>query len=162
MLKSHKDQTLMAFILLFLSFLAACHPPLIKEAEGPEQALNPVQWFYPSFEDDMNLDSLREALECNLQYFARLSPEREFVYGPHRYTCRQVMESQASFLEMVRTVSGPKELNEKVREEFLVYRAAGRDGQVLFTGYFEPILQGRLRPDTTFKHPIYRKPDDLI
>jgi membrane-bound lytic murein transglycosylase A len=33
---------------------------------------------------------------------------------------------------------------------------------VLFTGYFEPILQGRLRPDSVFKYPIYRKPDDLI
>jgi membrane-bound lytic murein transglycosylase A len=162
MLKSHKDQALMAFILLFLSFLAACHPPLIKEAEGPEQALNPVHWFYPTFEDDMDLDSLKEAVERNLEYLTKLSPEREFVYGPHRYTARQVLESQAAFLEMVRTVSGPKELNERVREEFLVYRAAGRDGQFLFSGYFEPIFEGRLRPDASFKHPIYRKPDDLI
>jgi membrane-bound lytic murein transglycosylase A len=157
-----KKQTLILFILLALCFFTACHPPLVKEAEGPEQALIPVRWFYPSFEDDMDLDSLGEAVERNLQYLTRQSPEREFVYGPHRYTCRQVMESQAAFLEMIRTVSSPKELNERVRKEFLVYKAAGRDGQVLFTGYFEPILQGRLRPDSIFKYPIYRKPDDLI
>jgi membrane-bound lytic murein transglycosylase A len=157
-----KKQTLIMFILLALSFFTACHPPLVKEAEGPEQALVPVRWFYPSFEDDMDLDSLREAVERNLQYLTRQSPEREYVYGPDRYTCRQVMESQAAFLEMIRTASSPKELNERVRKEFLVYKAAGRDGQVLFTGYFEPILQGRLRPDSTFKYPIYRKPDDLI
>jgi membrane-bound lytic murein transglycosylase A len=63
---------------------------------------------------------------------------------------------------MIRIASGPKDLDERVRKEFLLYKAAGREGQVLFTGYFEPILQGRLRPDGTFKFPIYRKPDDLI
>jgi membrane-bound lytic murein transglycosylase A len=155
--RSCKIQTLIVF-----SLLTACHPPLIKEAEGPEQALVPVRWFYPCFEDDMDLDSLREALDRNLQYLSKLNPDHSFVYGPHRYTCRQVIESQTAFLELIRTVSGPKELNERVRKEFLVYKAAGRDGQVLFTGYFEPILQARSRPDNSFRYPIYRKPDDLI
>ena len=160
--RSCKIQPLIVLMMLALSLLTACHPPLIKEAEGPEQALVPVRWFYPCFEDDMDLDSLREALDRNLQYLSKLNPDHSFIYGPHRYTCRQVMESQTAFLEMIRTVSGPKELNERVRKEFLVYKAAGRDGQVLFTGYFEPIFQGRLRPDGSFKYPIYRKPDDLI
>ena len=162
MQRSCKNQILIVFILLVLSLFAACYPPPIKEAEGPEQALIPVGWFYPSFDDDMDWDSLREALERNLQYLARLSPEHAFVYGPHRYTCRQVMESQTAFLETIRIASGPKELNQRLRKEFLLYKAAGRDGQVLFTGYFEPILQGKLRPDGIFKYPIYRKPDDLI
>jgi membrane-bound lytic murein transglycosylase A len=162
MQRSCKNQTLIVFVMLALSLVTACHPLLFKEAEGPEQALIPVRWFYPFFEDDMDLDSLREALDRNLQYLSKLSPDHSFVYGPHRYTCRQVMESQAAFLEMIGIASGPKDLNERVRKEFLVYKAAGRDGQVLFTGYFEPILQGRFRPDSTFKYPIYRKPDDLI
>jgi membrane-bound lytic murein transglycosylase A len=162
MQRSCKNQTLLVLVMLALVLLAACHPPVIKEAEGPEQSLIPVRWFYPFFEDDMDVDSLREALERNLQYLTRLSPDQGFIYGPHRYTCRQVMESQAAFLEIIRVASGPKDLNERVRKEFLVYKAAGRDGQVLFTGYFEPILQGRFRPDSTFKYPIYRKPDDLI
>ncbi len=162
MLRSRKNPTLILFTVLALSLLAACHPPLLKEAEGPEQALVPVRWFYPFFEDDMELDSLREALERNLQYLCKLSPDHGFIYGPHRYTCRQMVESQAAFVEMIRTASGLKDLNERVRKEFLVYKAAGRDGQVLFTGYFEPILQGRFRPDSTFRYPIYRKPDDLI
>jgi membrane-bound lytic murein transglycosylase A len=162
MQRSCKKQTLIVFSLLALSLLTACYPPPIKKAEGPEQALIRLRWCYPLFEDDMDLDSLQEALERNLQYLGRLSPDYGFLYGPDRYTCRQVMESQAAFLEMIRNVSGPKELNERVREEFVVYKAAGRDGQVLFTGYFEPILPGRLRPDSIFKYPIYRKPDDLI
>jgi membrane-bound lytic murein transglycosylase A len=72
------------------------------------------------------------------------------------------MESQAAFLELIKTASGVKDLNDRLRKEFLVYKAAGRDGQFLFTGYFEPIFEGRLRPDASFKYPIYRRPDDLI
>ena len=162
MQRSSKNQTLIAFAMLALSVFTACYPPQLKEAEGPEQALVPVRWVYPFFEDDMDLDSLRQALNRNLQYLSKLNPDHGFVYGPHQYTCRQVMEGQAAFLEMIRTASGPKDLSEWIKKEFLVYKAAGRDGGVLFTGYFEPILQGRFRPDSTFKYPIYRKPDDLI
>ena len=160
--KSCKKQTLIVFVVLALSLITACYPPPIKKAEGPEQALIRLRWCYPLFEDDMDLDSLQEALERNLQYLGKLSPDHGFIYGPDRYTCRQVMESQIALLEMIRSVSGPKELNDRVRKEFVVYKAAGRDGRVLFTGYFEPILQGRLRPDSIFKYAIYRKPDDLI
>jgi membrane-bound lytic murein transglycosylase A len=162
MKKSCKKQTLIVLIVLALSLITACYPPPIKKAESPEQALIRLRWCYPLFEDDMDLHSLQEALERNLQYLGKLSPDHGFVYGPDRYTCRQVMESQTALLEMIRSVSGPKELNDRVRKEFVVYKAAGRDGRVLFTGYFEPIFQGSLRPDSIFKYPIYRKPDDLI
>jgi len=162
MQRSCKNRILLVFAILALSVFTACHPPLLKEAEGPEQALVPVRWFYPFFEDDLELDSLREALDRNLQYLGKLSPDHVFVYGPHRYTCWQVIESQAAFMEMIRTASGPKDLNERVKKDFLIYKAAGIGGGVLFTGYFEPILQGRFRPDSTFKYPIYRKPDDII
>jgi membrane-bound lytic murein transglycosylase A len=35
-------------------------------------------------------------------------------------------------------------------------------GKVLFTGYFEPVFDGRLKPDDIYKYPIYKKPDDLL
>ncbi|MBP1738444.1 MAG: hypothetical protein H6Q48_737, partial [Deltaproteobacteria bacterium] len=68
MQRSCKNRILLVFAILALSVFTACHPPLLKEAEGPEQALVPVRWFYPFFEDDMDLNSLREALDRNLQY----------------------------------------------------------------------------------------------
>jgi len=159
---SFKSKTVIVCVLVALSFFTACYPPPIREADRPEQALIPVRWFYPSFKDDMDLDSLREAVEHNLAYLTKLRPDHGFIYGPHPYSCRQVIESQIAFLETVRTSSGPEELSKRIRKEFLVYKAAGKDGEVLFTGYYEPILQGRLQPDRVFRYPIYRKPDDLI
>ncbi len=32
----------------------------------------------------------------------------------------------------------------------------------LFTGYFEPLLEGSRRPDPRFPHPIHRRPEDLV
>jgi membrane-bound lytic murein transglycosylase A len=156
---------LLIFILLIntISFLG-CYPALKEEAQRPEEALIPVRFFRPDFHDDMDLDSLSQAIYRNLEYLDRLDPEYLFSYGPHQYTARQVSESQEALLRLLAQGPDAKELNKKIRKDFLIYRAAGRVGnkRVLFTGYFEPIYEGRLQADDTFKYPLYRKPDDLL
>nr|WP_238323417.1 murein transglycosylase A [Actibacterium atlanticum] len=37
----------------------------------------------------------------------------------------------------------------------------GGEDPALFTGYFEPELDGALRPDTRYRYPLYRKPPEL-
>lgn len=154
-------------ILLLLSSLISffgCYPALRKEAERPEEALMRVRFFYPRFQDDMDFSSLAQAIRSNLEYLNRIDPQYIFHYGPHKYTCQQVRESQEALLELISKDPDKRELDEEIRKHFLVYRAAGRVGnnKVLFTGYYEPIYEGRLTPDEIFKYPIYRKPDDLI
>ena len=39
---------------------------------------------------------------------------------------------------------------------------AGDDREGLFTGYYEPLLQGARRPDATYRYPLYRRPSDLV
>jgi membrane-bound lytic murein transglycosylase A len=57
-----------------------------------------------------------------------------------------------------------KELKKAVEASFWVYRTVGRDGhgEVLFTGYYEPTLQGSRYPSPEYCYPIYRKPDDWV
>ncbi|HDR27937.1 murein transglycosylase A [Rhodovulum sp.] len=38
----------------------------------------------------------------------------------------------------------------------------GGSSPALFTGYFEPELEGARRPDARFRYPVYRTPPDLI
>ena len=47
---------------------------------------------------------------------------------------------------------------------FDIYRAAGDDeyGGVLFTGYYEPLLEGSLTPSDKYKYPLYKVPPDLV
>jgi len=157
-------KTLLRFLLLTLMCFTGCYPALIKPAQRPDEALSRVRFFYPSFRDDMQIESLVLALERNLEYLHRLDPERIFNYGPDKFTCRQVLESQEALLKLIKENPDPDKLNKEVRKQFRLYRATGRVGnsKVLFTGYFEPIFDGSLTPDETFKYPIYRQPDDLV
>ena len=152
---------LVAVILLFFS---SCHPALREEAERPAEALVPVRFFLPSFQDDLDLSSLEEALTRNLEYLRNVSADHSFEYGPDSYSCRDVVHSQEAILSLLSMNLDPKEFRKRLKKEFRIYRASGRAGNsnVLFTGYFEPVYPARLHPDDTFRHPIYRKPEDLV
>ena len=163
MTKSVKTLCIICLLLQVVSFFG-CYPALRKEAERPEEALQRVRFFYPRFKDDMDFSSLALAIIRNLEYLYRLDPQHIFYYGPHEFTCQQVRESQEAFLELIYRNPDPRVLNEEIRKHFYVYRATGRVGnnKVLFTGYYEPVYEGRLLPDEVFTYPLYQKPDDLI
>jgi membrane-bound lytic murein transglycosylase A len=141
-----------------------CYPVLKKEAQRPEEALRQVRLFSPEFHDDMDRESLTLAIRRNLEYLDRLNPETVFHYGPHDFTIQQVRESQEVFLDLLSKGVDAGQLDKEIRKRFRVYRATGRvgDRRVLFTGYYEPIYEGSLVPDETFRYPLYRPPDDLI
>jgi membrane-bound lytic murein transglycosylase A len=152
-------------ILLFVAMiLFACSPALKKEARYPDEALAQVRLFYPAFRDDMDRESLVSAIQKNIQYLSRLDPNETFYYGSQTVSCRHVKESQEAFLGLLAESLDAEGLNRAIRDNFLVFRATGREGnrQVLFTGYFEPVFEAGLTPDDTFKYPIYNRPDDLI
>lgn len=152
------------FLLMLFLTLFACRPAIKKETRIYVETLEPVNVFYPGFNDDMDWESLISALEKNMGYLNKLDPESLFHYGPHTFTCRQVKESQAAFLSLVMENPSPERLDKAIRENFMVYRATGHNGddQVLFTGYFEPLYEAGLTPDETFKYPLYKKPENLI
>jgi membrane-bound lytic murein transglycosylase A len=161
---NHARNLLKMTLPLLLTALLGCYPALKREARMPEEALVPVHFFYPTFQDDLDTESLVLAVKTNLIYLERLDPQKVFHYGPHDFTCEQVRESQKFFLGLIRANPDPGQLNKEIGRHFQVYRAAGRSGnnKVLFTGYYEPIFDARLRPDHTFKYPLYNKPRDLL
>ena len=153
------------FLFLFLSLiLNCCHPALKKEAATPEETLVPVHFIYPDFLDDMDLASLEQAAANNLEYLNRVPQEQTYKYGPNEYTRDQVIETQMSLLDILKKNHDPKEIKEKIKKNFMLYRAAGRVGnkEVLFTGYFEPVYDARITRDDEYKFPIYSLPEDLI
>jgi membrane-bound lytic murein transglycosylase A len=149
--------------LLALASAVACYPLLRKEAQRSEEALKQVRFFSPQLRDDMDRESLTLAVRRNLEYLNRLNPETVFRYGPHDFTVQQVRESQEIFLDLLSKGLDPKQLDKEVRKKFRLYRTTGRaeDRRVLFTGYYEPMYEGRPIRDETFRYPLYRPPDDL-
>ena len=150
-------------IVIFL-IIAGCYPFVKKEVKEPTNALKKIRFFWPEFQDDMDIDSLALAIESSLQYLNRFNDGTVLPYGPDTFTVGHIRKSLRTFLEIFKQNSDFKKLNKELRKKFLLYKAAGYRGnrKVLFTGYFEPILDGSLEPDSTYKHPIYRMPDDLL
>jgi len=155
---------LVAVVLLTLAGAVGCYPVLKKEAQRPEEALRQVRFLSHPFRDDLDSESLTLAVRRNLEYLDRLNPETVFHYGPHDFTIQQVRESQEVFLDLLSKGLDAGQLSRKIRKKFRVYRATGRAGdtRVLFTGYYEPMYEGSLAPDETFRYPLYRPPDDLM
>jgi membrane-bound lytic murein transglycosylase A len=147
-----------------LANAVGCYPVLKKEAQRPEEALRQVRFFFHTFRDDMDHDSLILAIRRNIEYLDRLNPETVFHYGPHDFTLQQVRESQEAFLDLLSKGLDAGQLSREIRKKFRFYRATGRmgDASVLFTGYYEPIYEGSLTRDETFRYPLYRQPDDLM
>jgi membrane-bound lytic murein transglycosylase A len=157
--------SIQSLLILFLATgFFGCYPTVIKKPQRPEDALKKIHFFYPAFRDDMHYDSLIQAIKRNLIYLARLDPGKMFQYGPHKITCRQVQSSQRAFLKLIENNPLPDQLNSAIRKLFRVYHVPGprNNGKILFTGYFEPVYEGNTFPDSTFKYPIYRKPDNLL
>jgi membrane-bound lytic murein transglycosylase A len=163
-MKDIRKVFLAATVFLTVVTIVSCHPLLKKEAQKPEEALRQIRFLLPEFHDDLDSDSLTLAIRRNLEYLNRMAPETVFHYGPHDFTCQQVRGSQEALLDLLSKGLDVGQLSREVRKTFQVYRATGRVGnrKVLFTGYYEPIYEGRLSPDESFRYPLYRPPDDLI
>jgi len=150
-------------LIIFL-IIGGCYPLIKKEVKEPTKALKKVKYFWPKFQDDMDIDSLSLAIERDMQYLNRLKDDTVFTYGPDTFPVKHVRESLRTFLLILKRSSGSKKFKRDLRKKFFLYKAAGFQGskKVLFTGYFEPILNGNLERDTIHRYPIYRRPDDLL
>jgi membrane-bound lytic murein transglycosylase A len=76
----------------------------------------------------------------------------------------RALASLERFHELLQTSGDAVEFEAAVRREFALYKSVGWDGRgggVLFTGYYTPILEGRLQGDSTFVHALYALPEDL-
>jgi membrane-bound lytic murein transglycosylase A len=74
-----------------------------------------------------------------------------------------IQDWQPVCTQATRTASTPdaaRKLFETSLVPFAVADRGERDG--LFTGYYEPLLQGARAPDGTHRYPLYRRPPDLV
>ncbi|HOW70137.1 MAG TPA: MltA domain-containing protein [Phycisphaerae bacterium] len=121
---------------------------------GPEQ--------YPDFGAGYeHRKGLEEAAVHSLEFLSRPSSRRSFPYGD--ITHERAVASVEAFLQTLRAAGSGEELDSRIRQRFEVYMSRGCDekGTVLFTGYYRPIFDARLRSEGEFRYPLYRQPPDL-
>ena len=105
---------------------------------------------------------LMPALERSIQW-ARLEYSQQF-FPMAGVSHPRALRSLERFRELLETSENGEEFDSRILAEFDWYKSAGWNGEgggVLFTGYFTPILDGRLAQDAVYKEPLYALPDDL-
>jgi len=155
-------KTLVFFLLPVM--LIGC-AKLTKEVKVPEKPLVLLgDKDIPSFEGDLDRESLGIAIGWSIEYLRRLPEDRIFEYGEDQYSAAHLIQSMETFLYLLDEAEDMEELSDMIRQRFNVYQSVGSDGRgtVLYTGYYEPILAGSLIPNEKYRWPLYRRPDDLI
>jgi membrane-bound lytic murein transglycosylase A len=150
--------TLLSILVAGCAFVRTMPAPFEKSA------LNRVTFFYPEFSDDIQYDGLETAIQQSIAYLSKLPAVQQFRFGKDVYDAAHMIRSLEHFLTFIQTNPSPQTLQNYIHSNYRVYRSAGRGfwGRVLFTGYYEPFLEGRLNPTPEYKYPVYARPADLI
>ncbi|MGK7346696.1 MAG: murein transglycosylase A [Candidatus Nitrospinota bacterium M3_3B_026] len=145
-------------------FLAGCEVWRAFLEKPPSHPLVKVEGFDGFLDDDMDAASLRIAAERSIERLSRLDPETVFDFGGRKAGPDALAASLRRLVEIFEETDDPAERSRLIRRDFDVYRGTGRTdgGNVLVTGYFQPVIAARREQDGRFRWPVYRRPNDLI
>ena len=126
----------------------AVHPP------GPPREVR----------DDLDLRSLRAAVRESLRFLDAVPRQRVLGRWPRKVTAADVRSSLTEFLALLDEPQEPHgSWLRRVAERFDFFpvpASATLDG-VLFTGYYQPVIDASPVRTANYRYPVYREPDEL-
>jgi membrane-bound lytic murein transglycosylase A len=119
---------------------------------------------YPLFSEKGDIGPLLHSINMSLAYLRRLPADRQIDFGADPYPVSHLIESLNTFAFIMKRKPSQHQLNRIIREKFHVYQSVGRPDQkdVLFTGYYEPLLMAGLSRTPEFNIPVHSKPLDMV
>lgn len=147
---------LVIFLVLLTQLLSSCARVDNNLVEiGPGSA--------PLFIDDESPASLIEAIDRHLDYLENAEVAYPLTRAK-RITSDDFSGALKKFKSLLLTDPDPLELNRLVRSHFRIYRSTGRNGagEMLVTGYYEPMFEGSLERTPPYLYPLYGVPDSLV
>jgi membrane-bound lytic murein transglycosylase A len=119
---------------------------------------------WPTLTDDFDPESLQTACGPSIDYLERVPADLIFEFGPVERSAAELAAGVRRICEIIADSAAGEERTKALQEEFLLLRSVGRNGrgEVLFTGYFEPLLDARSEESGLFVNPIYGVPGDLV
>lgn len=134
--------------------------PSLPKAE----ALSAVAASAIDFTDDLDMQSLDEAIERSISYYEGVGQNNVYRLADRLVRASQMKESLLKFRQIMQNGSSIADKNKQIKIDFDVYRAAGQNGlgSVLFTGYYVPLLDGSRTRTEKYKYPLYKPPPDLV
>lgn len=146
-------------ICLFL--LAGCPGKPTKESTQTAKLVRVSAEQIADLTDDLDTDSLERAIRQSLVFYGRVPPDRTYKLGDLQVRADLLKSTLLEFLNLMN--SGNLD-PQTISRTFDIYRfQQGEDKtNLLLTGYYEPILQGRLQRNAEYRYPLYSVPPDLL
>ena len=86
-----------------------------------------------NWEDDLDLESLSQAIRQSIRYYQSSPETSEFRYKDMRYTPQEMEASLQLFLEIFRTYEGERRIAE-VQEKFLFFESRNSNNNAFLHG----------------------------
>lgn len=118
----------------------------------------------PIVSDDLDRESLRGAIRNSLAYLQKLPHDRVVGEQPRRLTAKEVLDSLVAFDRLLDRWDCRECWIKELTERFELIPSSNESEleTVLFTGYYDPIIDASLVQTVEYAYPIYGKPSDLI
>jgi len=148
---------------LIILSLAGCTRTVSRMSTPPEEALIVVSEEQIDLNDDLDYASLELAIDRSIKYYESSGQKRVYRIADKLISAKQMKDSLIAFRRIIKNGASIEDKKNQIRQEFDICRAAGDDehGGVLFTGYYEPLLEGSLTPTEKYKYPLYKPPPEL-
>ena len=143
-----------------VQLLGGCGPA----SEAPDVPVVSVPVVPEEVRDDYGVGSLRAAVAESLRFLDAVPGERVLGEWPRRVTAEEVRSSLTEFLGLVNQPAGSGEgWPHRVAERFDFFPAPFSTtlGDVLFTGYYQPVIDASPVETADYRYPVYREPDEL-
>jgi len=160
----HVKQNVLIICLILAAILCGCARIIHRPPEATA-ALEKLQVSeYPEFVDDTNYLNLADSIHQSLLYLKNKPSGMKFKFGNDLYETSHMVDSLEKFQAFISNKPTGDELKQFIRDKYYIYKSTGNNGngEVLFTGYYEPVLEGNLSKNDTYKHPVFGTPSDLI
>lgn len=166
------------FVSLLFLLIGCIGPDSLKTTLLPKKVLKRAS--YPPFKlfDDLDLSSLREALEENLkQLKTKVEAEDKIHFGSFSIEKISYIKSLESLLKVLE--ENPKTFFSFVKKNFhfyAIHRDRGlerkrrkknqqklrEEADIFLTSYYLPVIKGSLKKTKVFSQPLYRTPHNLV
>ncbi len=130
--------------------------PTLKAQPAPSLA-----W---AVRDDSDRESLRLAINRSRIYLEKLPRDAIVGERPRRFTAGEVLETLLAFEPLLEKWDCKECLARELESGFELLPSSSdpQGSDVLFTGYYQPVIEGSLLPEGEYRHPIYGRPTDLM
>lgn len=117
----------------------------------------------PRFEDSFKSHAgLVKAAKKSLKYLEKQTGR--FRIADRDYAPGILIDSIAELLVLLDKNLGPDDFNAEIRKNFDVFQSVGLDGagKVVFSSYYQPVLEASLKKSPKYQYPLYRRPPDMV